>query len=146
MEDFQKKYDKGVFNIIVLGIIFDPKERKVLIGKRKKDTYIEKLTWCFPGGKPEYGEELEESIKREIKEETDLDVECLGPVFAKTYPEKRDLIAVYYLCEMISGKEKPKHDFEEFKWVEPEKIEEYFQTSFHPNLKEYILNLSGKNC
>lgn len=141
MEDLQKKYDKGVFNVIVLGIIFDPKERKILIGKRKKDTYIEKLTWCFPGGKPEYNEELEESIKREIKEETNLDVESLGAVFVKTYPERRDLIAVYYLCEMIDGEENPEHDFEELKWVNPEEIEKYFTTSLHPNLKEYLLHL-----
>lgn len=141
MENLKEKYDKGVFNVIVLGIIFDPKKRKVLIGKRKKDTYLEKLTWCFPGGKPEYGEELEEAIKREIKEETSLDVENLGAVFAKTYPEKRDLIAVYYLCEIIKGKEKPEHDFEELKWVYPEDVEKYFKISFHPNLKEYLLHL-----
>ncbi|MDO8623234.1 MAG: NUDIX domain-containing protein [archaeon] len=130
-----------VFFPIVLGIIFDPKTKKILIGKREKDKDIPKLTWRFPGGRPEHDEELEESIKREIKEETGLNIETIGVIFAKTYPEKKDLLAIYYLCEVISGKEKAGQDFTELKWVDPKDLEKYFTTSFHPKLKEYILGL-----
>jgi mutator protein MutT len=133
--------DVPKYEVIVLGIIFDPKERKILIGKRSSKNDIEGLTWAFPGGRPEIGEELKESIKREIKEETNLDVESLGIIFAKTYPEKRDLISLYYLCEKIGEEEKAGDDFSELKWVSPEELEEHFTTSFHPNLKEYIMNL-----
>ena len=136
-----KKHKNGVFLVIVLGIIYNPLTKKVLIGRRVKDAHIKELTWAFPGGKPEYGEDLEEAVKREVKEETNLDVESLGTVFAKTYPEKMELLSIYYLCEMESGKEKAGDDFVELKWVKPSELEKYFKTSFHSKLKEYILNL-----
>lgn len=136
-----KSFDRGVFLVNVVGIIYNPKAKKILIGKREKDPYIENLSWCFPGGRPEYNEELEDALKREVKEKTGLVVESLGAVFAKTYPEKREFLTIYYLCESIGGKEKAGEKFVEIKWVSPEEIENYFTTSFHPNLKEYILNL-----
>ena len=128
------------FEVILLGVIYDPKKRKILIGRRENDPYIKKLAWCFPGGRASK-EELEDCLKKKIKEKTGLKIENLGAVFSKTYPEKRDLLAIYYLCEVVGGKEKAGDDFVELKWIEPEKIERHFTTSFHPHLKEYILNL-----
>jgi 8-oxo-dGTP diphosphatase len=133
--------EKDKFLPILLGVIFDPKHRKILIGRRENDPFIPELTWCFPGGKLDYGEELEETLKKKIKEKTGLDVENLGAVFAKIYPEKKNFLAIYYLCEVIGGREKPAGDLKELKWVSPEEVEKYFTTSFHPHLKEYITNL-----
>ncbi len=141
MKQTSDKEKKGVFQVILLGIVFDTKTRKILIGRRESDPHIKELTWAFPGGRPEYNEELEETMERKIKDETGLDVKNLGAVFSKLYPEKKDFLAIYYLCEVVGGKEKPADDLIELKWVKPEKLEEYFTTSFHPRLKEYILNL-----
>ena len=129
------------FKVILLGIIFDPKTKKILIGKRENDPHIPNLSWCFPGGELNYNEMLDESLKRKIKEKTALDVENLGAVFAKVYPEKKEFLAIYYLCEVVGGKEKTAGDFKELKWVSPEELEKHFTTSFHPKLKEYIINL-----
>jgi len=136
-----KEHKNGIFVVIVLGIIYDPFKKKILIGRRVRDPHIKELTWAFPGGKPEYLEDLELAVKREIKEETNLNVESLGTIFAKTYPEKMELLSIYYLCEVKSGKEKAGEDFVELKWVSPGKLEKYFKTSFHPKLKEYIMSL-----
>ncbi len=136
-----KEFDRGVFLVIVLGIIFDPNKKKILIGRRENDEHIKELTWCFPGGSPEYGEELEDSLKREIKKKTGLKVESLGAVFAKAYPEKKEFLSIYYLCKVVGGEEKAGEDFSEIKWVSPEELEKYFTTSFHPKLKEYIMSL-----
>lgn len=133
--------EENSFFVILLGIIFDTKTRKILIGRREKDLYVPKLTWVFPGGRPSHGEELESTIKKKIKEETGLKVETLGAVFAKTYPEKKEMLSIYYLCESTGGKEKPSGDLIELKWVKPEELQKYFTTSFHPKLKEYIMNL-----
>ncbi len=136
-----EKLEKGIFLINVVGVVFNPKTRRILIGKRENDLYIRELTWCFPGGMPTYKEELEDALKREIKKKTGLKVESLGAIFAKTYPEKREFLTIYYLCEVIGGKEKAGEKFVKLKWVKPEEIEKYFTTSFHPKLKEYIINL-----
>jgi mutator protein MutT len=141
METIKEKYPRGVFRVVVLGIVFDPKEKKILIGKRKQDSYVPNLTWAFPGGSPEYGETLEQTLLREIKEEANIEVANLGTIFARIPEEREELLLVYYLCEKTGGEEKPGDDFTEFKWVSPEELETHFTTSFHPSLKEYILNL-----
>ena len=134
-------FDKGVFLVNVIGIIFDPKRKKILIGRRENDPYISELSWCFPGDMPAYTEDLEEYLKQEIKKKTNLDIESLGAVFAKTYPEERKILSIYYLCEVVGGEKKAGDLFIELKWVDTEELEKHFTTSFHPKLKEYIINL-----
>ena len=130
------------FEVIVLGVIAS--NGKVLIVKRKPDRYVKALTWAFPGGRPEIGEELEEAVEREIKEETGLVVEAERVIHAKTYPEKRDLLAVYFLCRLKGGDGRLSNEIEEMKWVKPEELEDYFTTSFHPKLKEMMVELLGQ--
>ncbi len=138
----ESKTNEDSFMVVLLGIVFDPQKRKILIGKReKKDPYIKELTWVFPGGKANYGEEIEEILKRKIKLKTGLNVENLGSIFSRTYKEDMQLLLIYHLCEVVSGEEKPGDDIIELKWVKPKELEKHFTTSFHPTLKEYILNL-----
>jgi len=129
------------FSIILLGVIFNQKTGKILIGRRENDPDVPKLTWCFPGGELVLKEDINDSLKKSIREKTGIDVKELKPVFVKTYPEKEDLFAVYFLSGIFEGEEKPGDDFVELKWVSPEEIEEHFTTSFHPKLKKYIMNL-----
>lgn len=136
-----EKIDLNGFNVILLGVIFDPNKKKILIGRREKDPYIKKLTWCFPGGRLDHSEDLEKTLKKKIKEKTGLEIENLGVIFSKIYPEKKDLLSIYFLCEVIGGEEKLSDDIVELKWVNPEELENHFTTSFHPHMKEYVLNL-----
>src|SRR3989344_316987 len=132
--------DEKEFEVILLGVIYDPKKRKILLGRRENDPYIKELTWCFPGGRASK-EELEDCLKKKIKEKTGLKVENLGAVFSKTYPEKRDLLSIYYLCEVVGGKEKAGEKFVELKWVKPTDVKKYFTTSLHQNLLKYLKTL-----
>lgn len=55
------------------------KDNRILLGHRiagGKDTggIFEPDSWCLPGGKQEYDETIFECAKREVKEETNLDV------------------------------------------------------------------------
>ncbi len=137
----KQKESKENFKVILLGVIYDPKNKKILIGRRENDPYIKELTWCFPGGFLKGEEDLDKALKEKIKEKTGYEVKNLGTIFSKTYPEKKDFLAIYFLCEVFKGREKPGKDFVELKWVSPEKVEEHFTTSFHSRLKEYILSL-----
>ncbi len=129
------------FSVAILGIIFDPKSKKILIGRRENDPFIPELTWCFPGGRAVVEEDVDKILKDSVKEKTGLIIENLGAIFAKTYPEKRDLLSVYFLCESFKGKEKAGGSFKEVKWVDPEELEKYFTTSFHKKLKEFLIEL-----
>ncbi len=132
--------DTNLFSVLLLGIIFDPEKRQILIMRGQEDPNIKNLTWSFPGGSANKEENLEESLTREIKEKTWQNIEILGSVFSMIPPEKKDLIIIYYLCEVLDGRP----DMEEsadLKWVKPEELRKYFTSSFEPVLEEYIINL-----
>ncbi|MFA5925689.1 MAG: NUDIX domain-containing protein [Parcubacteria group bacterium] len=136
-----QEFDQGVFLVNLLGIVYDPQKKLILIGKRKNDTYIRELSWSFPGGRPGYKEDLEHYLKLKIKEKASLDVDVKKIIFAKSYPEKREFLSIYYLCEAAGGREKAGGKFTEVKWVEPADVQHYFTTSLHPFLLGYLKSL-----
>ncbi|MBI3190166.1 NUDIX hydrolase [archaeon] len=135
------QFDSGVFLVNVLGIIYNSKTRKILIGKRINDPHIRKLSWTFPGGRPSYNEDLESCLKREVKVKTGLKIDIKTVIFAKTYPEKRKFLSIYYLCKPIGGREKAGKKFVELKWIKPSDARKYFTTSIHPRLMKYLKTL-----
>ena len=60
------------------------RDKKVLLGKRKNAHGAG--TWNFPGGHLEWGETIEECARREVKEETGLDITNI-----KTGPYTNDI-------------------------------------------------------
>ena len=49
------------------------KDYKLLLVRRKKDPFKGSLS--FPGGKVDEGEKVEDAVKRELREETNLNIE-----------------------------------------------------------------------
>ncbi|MEK6893926.1 MAG: NUDIX domain-containing protein [Nanoarchaeota archaeon] len=92
------------------------KDGKVLMHKRKGDH--SPGVWSFPGGHLEINESFEECIRREIKEETDLDVgKVTGPIKVTNefYEESgKSYVTLFMVAEYIGG---------EAKIMEPEKCE-----------------------
>src|SRR3989344_6193464 len=107
----QKKIDwnefkKGVFLVNTLGVVFDPSKKKFLIGRRENDKYVKNLTWVFPGGRPGYREDIEKSFEKVIERKTGFKVKSLGPIFSRLFDENDKMLLIYYLCEVVGGKEK----------------------------------------
>lgn len=125
----------------VLGIVYNPETKQILIGKRENDPYIKELSWCFPGGRPAYDNDIEFYLKHEIKIKTGLEVDVKKTVFAKTYPEKREFLSIYCHCEPVGGEEKYGEKFVELKWIKPSDAQKYFTTSLHPKLSDYLKTL-----
>ena len=50
------------------------KDRKILIGRRRKSASHGALEYCFPGGHMEGGESFEESARRETLEESGIKI------------------------------------------------------------------------
>lgn len=136
-------FKKGVFLVNLLGIIYDPNTKKILIGKRVDDPHLKDLSWVFPGGRPDYKNDMDFNLKFEIKENTGLDVDVKKVVFAKTYPEKREFLSIYYHCEPTSAgqKELTEGNLAELKWIKPSEVVNYFTTSIHPKILEYLKSL-----
>lgn len=89
---------------------------KYLILKRSPTSQTYPSHWDFPGGKLEAGESAKKGVEREVKEETNLNVKAIKPVFAFTEElSKTPHIFIVYLCEKISGKIKLSHDHTEYR-------------------------------
>lgn len=136
-------FDRGVFLVNVLGVVYDPIAKRIIIGRRENDPHIKQLSWTFPGGRPGYQEDIENYLKKEVKVKTGLDIDIKMVLFAKTYPEKREFLSIYYYCETVGGEVAAGEKFVEVKWVNPTEVTRYFTTSLHPNVLEFLEKLEA---
>ncbi|GAA0339425.1 NUDIX hydrolase [Bacillus carboniphilus] len=76
---------------------------KVLIIKENKPTALDK--WNFPSGHIEYGEDILYSARREVKEETGLDVKLIGTtgVYNFISNTNNQVILFHFIGEVIGG-------------------------------------------
>ncbi|MDP2672507.1 MAG: NUDIX domain-containing protein [Nanoarchaeota archaeon] len=125
----------GKFYVRIVGIIFDPKERKILIGKNKGDK-----KYSFVDGELHYDEELNLGIKRVTKEKTGYIISNLGTIFSGI--KKKEELAIYFLCEIKDGKAKPGKNVKEIKWVKAKEIENLINEKLPNRLKEYLVNIA----
>jgi ADP-ribose pyrophosphatase YjhB (NUDIX family) len=94
--DLTKHWDVGVTGAVV-------RDGKVLFVRRNYEP--SKGTWTLPGGFAEHTETLDEAVKRELREETGIEVEVQGMVGVRTrYTEKHGAVLVIFRCELTAGK------------------------------------------
>jgi len=79
------------------------KDNLVLIAQRApKENLADK--WEFPGGKTELGETPQQCLKREIREELEVDIEVLGFFDESIYAYHNGTIKLMaFWCKWISG-------------------------------------------
>lgn len=109
--------------IVVAALI--RKDNKVLLAKRATGDENVFGKWEFPGGKLEKGETEKEALKREIREEFELDIEVNDFVINNVceYPTRKIDLRLYE-CKYLDGEFKL-HDHSEYNWVDVDKLLEY---------------------
>lgn len=116
----------------IAAIVFDA--RRVLLVERDREP--SRGLWSLPGGVLELGESLADGLRRELREETGLDVRILEvvEVFERILRDgagrpEYHYVLVDYLCEKTGGELRPGDDVSRVEWVDPDRLPEYNMTS-----------------
>ena len=103
---------------------------KILLEKRKYDPG--KGMWSIPGGLVELGEGAEQTVVREVKEETGLEVEkpehidVVDNVIKDRNGEiKYHFVIIDYFVKLKGGTLKAASDAEELRWITFDEVEKY---------------------
>lgn len=117
-------------------LIFNPEGKIFLIKSYKwKDKYV------MPGGHIELGETTEKALKREIKEETGLDIYDIEFIlwqefiYGKEFWKKRHFIFFDFICKTDSSVVKLNSEGQGYVWVSPN---EALKLSVEPYTKKTI--------
>ncbi|SKC48450.1 NUDIX hydrolase [Maledivibacter halophilus] len=90
-----------------------------LVEKEGKYLFLNRIdppkVWSPPGGWLDKGENPEDGLLREIKEETNLKVKIICPIHV-FYKSKTNSLGFVYICQYISGKVKISFEHMDFMW------------------------------
>ncbi len=112
--------------VVVTGIV--KFKDKFLILKRDDQMEMHPEKWSFPGGKVEAGEDLFSALKREIKEETDLDIyeeKKFISDFNFARPSGKSTIGFCFLVNAKHNNVKMDQEFVKYAWIKPIELEKY---------------------
>lgn len=115
-EDFNQKYD-------VVGCLCEYNGKILLMLRHKEET--QGNTWGLPSGRVEPGEDLKEALKRELYEETGIDVSHEKFEYIdKSYLRHSDADLTYHLFalkleEEVEIKLDP-NEHQKYVWISPE--------------------------
>lgn len=126
----------------VSAIIFNP-DNKILLCKSHKwsNKYV------IPGGHIELGEKMEQALKREILEETGLEIYDIklislkDSIYNNSFHEKKHYIFIDYICKTDSYHVVLNDEAQEYEWVDLEDIDKYELGGF---LKQLFEELKSK--
>ena len=88
--------------------------------------------WSIPGGTLELGESLQDGVRRELLEETGIEVRVLEliEVFDRIFRDasgkiQYHFVIVDYLCELVSGEANAASDVTDTAWVSEANLSNY---------------------
>ena len=128
-----------------VGALIFNQEDKIFLMK----THKWRNRYSIPGGHIELGERIEDALRREVKEETGLDIyhiqfigiqEC---IFDDAFWEKKHFIFIDYACRTKSTEVRLNSEGQDYIWVS---LDEAFNLPIEPyterTIKEYVKKIS----
>jgi 8-oxo-dGTP diphosphatase len=104
-------------SVSVAAVITDEHERALLIQRADNGH------WEPPGGVLELAETVEDGLRREVREETGLDVE-LGPLTGVYKNMTRGIVALVFRCKITGGQFTANDEASAFRWASEADVRE----------------------
>jgi 8-oxo-dGTP diphosphatase len=105
------------FAVATKAIIYNKGKFLILLKSEIED--VNPNTYDIPGGRINFGEKLEDGLKREVKEETNLDIKVVGTVDAWSFvkDDQMQLVGITYVAIAASDKIKLSAEHSSYEWL-----------------------------
>jgi 8-oxo-dGTP pyrophosphatase MutT (NUDIX family) len=119
----------------VTAVVADDRGRVLLIHR------VDNGRWALPGGQVEVGERVAETVVREVREETGIEVEVLGltgvysdpkHVIAYDDGEVRQQFALSFRARPVGGSLRDSDESSEVRWLAPADLDDL---DIHPSMR-----------
>src|SRR5215470_4743659 len=125
-----------IFRIGVFALIFDDREHVLLSLRRDIDW------WNLPGGGMEAGETVDEALRREVREETGLEVEVGQQVGVYSKPQKQEVVLTFR-CRISGGDLHPTEETLESSYFAPAALPRNTLPKHRQRVEDALLNAPG---
>lgn len=127
------------------GFIFNDKE-ELLIVKRRPDDVHHPDTWEIPGGRLEVGEDPVEGMKREVREETGLEIEVQQPLEVRSFTrdDGQHITMIIFRCLALSSDVTLSEEHTAFNWKPMDEAREQIHTAFGPQIDTWERYYKGR--
>ncbi len=135
--------ETGEIVVAVGAVIIGQGDQILLVKHRPERGGFWQGKWICPGGRLELGETIAEGIKREVKEETGLDISLTVPLppFERIVKSGRgvDLHVIYidYVAKLVGGELRPQDDVGEAMWISRRGLS-YIWTDLHEDTRRLL--------
>lgn len=126
---------------VVVGVIY--RSGRILIDKRKPDGLLGGL-WEFPGGKVKAGESLEHALRREVKEELDIEVQVGREIGVVEHTYTHFHVEIHaFECKHLSGEPRPLA-CAALKWVRVDELDRYAFPAANKKIIQFLRGTAGQ--
>jgi 8-oxo-dGTP diphosphatase len=115
--------DTPKHSVSVAAVIIDDQGRALLIQRR------DNRHWEPPGGVLELDEAIEDGLRREVREETGLEVEP-GPLTGVYKNMVRGVVALVFRCKPVGGDLTVSDEAAAFRWASADEVAELLSEAF----------------
>lgn len=123
------------FAVATKAVIYD--NGKYLVLHKSASEEMNPNSYDIPGGRLEFGEKPEETLVREVKEETGLTVQAKGITEVWSFTKETfQLVGITFLCFIDGGKNQLSSEHSSFEWVTSDEVK---KNNYPEWLKKSIL-------
>ncbi len=110
-------FSQARFTVTAAGVILDHNDRLLLL----KHVFRMGSGWGIPGGFMTGGEQPEQALRRELKEEIGMEIESAELAFVRSL-ERVNQIEIVFLCRPAGEARPQSNEIETFAWFMPDEL------------------------